>query len=152
MSALRKTRPGERSPRRLWWLGVALLIPVGLFGCGSATPPGPEPDDHAVGANDPAWIVSRPALPPPDADLIKYDERTRTLTMDKLPGNDRWMVRLPGEDVGRPVGTKYRVPDADPAEVMVYYARPGLRPSAAVSVKQIQEWGGAHVSHAAPPH
>lgn len=150
MTALRRTRPGESSPRRTWARLVVVLLPVGLFGCGSATPPGPDPSPHATGSNDPAWIVNRPALPPPDVDRINYDERTRTLTLYDLPGNDRWVVRLPGDGVGRPVGSQYRVPDVDPAGVMVCYTRPGVKPSVAVSVKQIQECGGAHVSLAAP--
>ena len=150
MIALRRTRPGERSPRWLWARLAALVLPVGLFGCGSANPPGPDPSPHANGSNDPAWIVSRPALPPPDVDRINFDERTRTLTLYNLPGNDRWVVRLPGDGVGRQVGSQYRLPDVDMAEVMVCYTRPGLKPSVAVSVKQIQECGGAHVSFAVP--
>jgi cholesterol transport system auxiliary component len=159
MTALRKTRPRERAeraereahlPRRARTCLLALVLPVGLFGCGTATPPGPDPSPHAVGVNDPAWIGNRPALPPPDADRINYDERTRTLTLYDLPRNDRWVVRLPGEPVGRQIGSQYRVPDVDPAEVLVCYTRPGQRPSVAVSVKQIQECGGAHVSFAAP--
>src|SRR4051794_32575510 len=150
MTALRRTRPCERSPRRRWAALAALLLPVGLVGCGSAAPPGPEPSPHAVGSNDPAWIVNRPAMPPPDADRINYDERTRTLTLYELPGNDRWVVRLPGEAAGHQVASRHRIPDADLTEVMVYYTRPGQRPSVAVSVKQIQECGGMHVSHAGP--
>ncbi len=149
MTELRRTRPGARSLHRARLLGV-LLFSIGLIGCGAAAPPGSDPSPHAVGANDPAWIVSRPALPPPDADRINYDERTRTLTFYDLPGNDRWLVQVPGERVGRPVGPQHRIPDVDLAEVLVYYARPGLRPSAPVSVKQIQECGGAHVSFAHP--
>jgi cholesterol transport system auxiliary component len=150
MTALWRTRPGERSPRRTWAHLTALLMPLGLFGCGSATPPGPDPSPHAVGANDPAWITHRPGLPAPDADRINYDERTRTLTLYDLPGNDRWVVRLPGDGTGRQIGSQHRLPDVDMAEVMVYYTRPGLKPSAAVSVKQIQECGGAHISLAIP--
>ena len=150
MTELRRTRPGERWPRRTWVPLVALLIPVGLFGCGSVTPPGPDPSPHAVGSNDPAWIINRPALPPPDADRINYDERTRTLTLYELPGNDRWVVRLPGESAGHQIGSRHRIPNVDTAEVMVYYTRPGLKPSVAVSVKHIQECGGAHVSLAGP--
>jgi cholesterol transport system auxiliary component len=146
MTALRRTRPGDRLPFRTWVRVAALVLPVGLFGCGSATPPGPDPSPHAAGANDPAWIVNRPALPPPDTDRINYDERTRTLTLYDLPGNDRWVVRLPGEPAGRPVTAQHRIPDADPSEVMVYYVRPGYKPSVSVSVKQIQECGNMHVS------
>jgi cholesterol transport system auxiliary component len=150
MTELRRTRPGARPPHRTWARLLALLIPVGLFGCGSATPPGSDPSPHAVGSNDPAWIVNRPALPPPDADRINYDERTHTLTLYDLPGNDRWVVRLPGEAVGHQVASRHRIPEVDIADVMVYYTRPGQRPSVAVSVKQIQECGGMHISHAIP--
>ena len=62
----------------------------------------------------------------------------------------RWIVRLPGEAAGQQVASRHRIPDVDIAEVMVYYTRPGQRPSVAVSVKQIQECGGMHVSHAVP--
>ena len=139
-----KSRPPERRPIAR---GVALLLLTGgLFGCGGATPPGADPTPHAVGTGDPAWIVNRPNLPPPDADRITYDERTRTLTLYDLPGNERWLVKLPGESVGQPVPPQHRLPDVDPAEVMVYYARPGVRPSTPVSVRQIQESGNVHIS------
>jgi hypothetical protein len=101
-----------------------------------------------VGSGDPAWVVNRPNLPPPDTDRIDYDARTRTLTFYELPGNDRWAVRLPGEPEGHPVAPRHRIPDADLTEVMVYYTRPGMHPSVAVSVQQIQESGGEHVSSA----
>lgn len=140
MTPLRITRP------RAWARAAALLVPLGLTGCGTATPPGSAPSPHAVGANDPAWIVSRPALPPPDTDRMNYDPRTRTLTLYGLPGNDRWLVQLPGESVGRPVPPQHRLPDVDPAEVMVYYTRPGVKPSVPVSVKQIQDSGSTHLS------
>jgi hypothetical protein len=96
--------------------------------------------------NDPAWVTCRPSLPPPDLDRINYDERTRTVTLYDLPGNDRWLVRLPGEEQGRQTGPRLRVPNTDLSEVYVYYVRPGMRPSIPVSVKQIRDSGGAHVS------
>jgi len=117
-----------------------------LLGCGAATPPGSPPSPHALGANDPAWIVSG-GLPPPDTDRINYDERTRTVTLYDLPGNDCWRIQLPGE-APKLVAPQFRVPDADTAEVRVYYTRPGLRPSTSVTVKQIQECGSTHVSFA----
>jgi hypothetical protein len=121
---------------------------LGLFGCGAATPPGPSASPHAVGSADPAWVVGRPNLPPPDTDRINYDARTRTLTFYDLPGNDRWVVQLPGEPVGRPVAPRHRLPDVDLEGVMVYYTRPGMQPSVAVSVQQIRDSGGDHVSSA----
>jgi hypothetical protein len=93
-------------------------------------------------------VVHRPNLPPPDTDRINYDARTRTLSFYELPGNDRWVVRLPGEPVGRQVVAQHRIPDVDLKEVMVYYTRPGVQPSTEVSVKQIQDSGGDHVSQA----
>jgi cholesterol transport system auxiliary component len=146
MTVLRRTQPDDRAPDRMWVRAALLLIPVGLFGCGTATPPGPEPSPHAAGTNDPAWITSRPALPPPETDRINYDERTRTLTLYNLPGNDRWLVQLPGESRAQQVPPKHRLPDVDTSEVMVSYTRPGFKPSTPVSVKQIQDSGGAHVS------
>jgi hypothetical protein len=134
-------RPPGRSLTRF-----ALLLPLALAGCGTQNPPGTEPSAHAVGANDPAWVTSRPSLPPPDLDRINYDERTRTLTLYDLPGNDRWLVRLPGEEHGRQTGPRLRVPAADLAEVYVYYVRPGMKPSIPVSVKQVRDSGGVHVS------
>ncbi len=146
MTVLWRTRPGDRAPERTWVRAALLLLPIGLFGCGSPTPPGPEPSPHAVGTNDPAWITNRSALPPPDTDRINYDERTRTLTLYNLPGNDRWLVQLPGESRAQQVAPKHRIPDVDTSEVMVSYTRPGFKPSVPVSVKQIQDSGGAHVS------
>ena len=149
MTAIRRTRPAARPPRRVWARAAALpLLAAGLFGCGTATPPGSPPSPHALGANDPAWIALRTALPPPDTDRLNYDERTRTLTLYNLPGNDRWLVRLPGETAGRQVAPRHRIPDVDPAEVMVYYTRPGFQPSVPVSVKQILDSGSTHVSMA----
>lgn len=150
MTALRTTRPGHRSPRRTRILCAVVALPLGLLGCGGTNPPGAAPSPHTLGMNDPAWITGRAALPSPDLDRINYDERTHTITLYDLPGNDRWQVRLPGDESGRPTGPRVRVPAADPADVFVYYVRPGMKPSVPVSVKQIQESGGAHVSFAGP--
>ncbi len=132
------------------WVRNALLaaLPVVLFGCGTSAPSTPEPNPQsAVGTNSPAWVTNRPKLPPPDADRMTYDEQSRTLTLYTLPGNDRWMVQLPGEVAGRPVPATHRIPkDAEISKVMVYYARPGLKPSMPVSVQQIRDTGNAHSS------
>jgi cholesterol transport system auxiliary component len=128
---------------------LVLFLSVGVFGCGAATPPGPEPSPHAVGANDPAWITNRQSLPPPDTDRINYDERTRTLTLYDLPGNDRWIVQLPGE-VAQLATPRHHIPDVDLSEVMVYYTRPGSKSSTPVTVKQILDCGTTPVSLAAP--
>lgn len=147
MSALWITRLRDRGPRNIWRLFAVVLVPVGLCSCGTPTPPpGAEQSSHAVGANDPPWMVNRPVLPAPEADRINYDARTRTLTLYDLPENERWLVQLPGENAGRPVPPQHRLPDVNMAEVRVYYTRPGRRPSASVSVKQIQDVGGQHIS------
>jgi hypothetical protein len=146
MNTLWMTRLSDRGPREKWMFVAAVLIPVGLCSCGTPTPPGSEPSPHAVGANDPAWITHRPALPAPDTDRINYDANTRTLTLYDLPRNERWLVQLPGESIGRPVPPQHKLPDVDMAEVHVYYTRPGQRPSASVSVKQIQDSGSTHIS------
>jgi hypothetical protein len=122
------------------------VLPVGFCGCGTPTPPGPPPDPHALGTYDPAWMVGRHELPPPDAERINYDARTRTLTLYDLPRNDRWEILLPGEGAGRPVPPQHRLPDVDMSEVYVYYTRPGVKSSASVTVKQILECGNSHVS------
>lgn len=138
MIELRKTRLSTRA-------GLTAVL-VGLLGCGTPVPPGPPPSPHALGANDPAWIAHRGALPTPEVDRINYDSRTRTLSLYDLPGNDRWEVQLPGEKVGTPVAARHKIPDVDLAQVRVYYTRPGARPSLALSVKQIRDNGGVHVS------
>ncbi len=147
MTALRITR--LRSPLKLRWVRLAVLcaLPVGLFGCGTATPPDDSPPNAAVGSYDPPWVTHRPNLPPPDTDRINYDANTRTLTLYNLPGNDRWMVQMPGEGSGQPVAARHRLPaDVEPADVRVYYSRPGVKPSAPVTVKQILDSGNPHSS------
>ncbi|MBM3982027.1 MAG: hypothetical protein FJ304_17545 [Planctomycetes bacterium] len=139
MNGLRTTRRAIYTARA----GATALF-VGLLGCGTPTPPGPQP--QTVGSADPAWITIRPALPSPNLDRLAYDARTRTLTLYDLTGNDRWEVQLPGETVGHPVAGQHRLPDVDPAQVYVYYSRPGVRPSVPVTVKQILDSGGVHVS------
>ncbi len=93
-------------------------------------------------------MTTRPNLPPPDTDRINYDGPSRTLTLYELNGNDRWIIRLPGEAVGREIAPRYRIPEVDLTQVMVYYTRPGMHPSVAVSVQQIQDSGGDHISQA----
>ncbi|MDW8199495.1 MAG: hypothetical protein RMJ56_18030 [Gemmataceae bacterium] len=132
-------------------MAVASVLSVGLMGCGTPPPPGPEPSPHAVGLYDPAWMPHRHELPPPQLDRLNFDERTRTLSLYPLPGNGRWMVQMPGEREGRLVLPQHRLPEADPAEVLVYYVQPGRRPSVPVTIKQIQESGSVHVSFVAQP-
>ena len=131
-------------------IAVLPLLSLALLGCGTATPPGTEPSPHAaVGSNDPAWVTHRHSMPPPDTDRINYDEQTRMLTLYDLPGNDRWMMKRAGEDSGRFVTPQHRLPpDVDLSDVMVYYARPGVKPSSSVSVKQIRDTGHVHSSNA----
>jgi hypothetical protein len=146
MIALPTIRPCELARRAR--AAALVLLPVSLLGCGSVEPPAAEQSPHATnGANDPAWVTGRAQLPPPDADRINYDERTRTLTLYDLPANDRWMVQMPGDDSPRPAAPQQRVPaDAELSEVKVYYARPGVKPSRPVSVKMIRDCGQAHSS------
>jgi cholesterol transport system auxiliary component len=153
MTALWTTRPNHASPlTRAAWVGFAVALPLGLLGCGAAAPPsGEQPPHPDVGTYDPAWVPNRPSLPPPSTDKIDYHEDTRTLTFYTLPGNDRWMVQLPGEGQGRPVGREHRLPaDVEPSEVSVYYVRPGLKPSSSVTVKQIIDSGKPHSSRVPP--
>jgi hypothetical protein len=127
---------------------IAALLPLTLLasGCGRTDPAGPEPSVHAVGANDPAWMVRWSPPPPPDADRMNYDAVTRTLTLYELRDDECWHVKLPGERAGRPVPSKHKLPNIDPSEVQVYYARPNGKPSMTVTVRQILDSGPAHVS------
>ena len=109
------THPGARL--------VVLLGALGLFGCGSPSPPSDALHSAATispGANDPLWLTSRGGLPAPDAERIEYDSHERLLTFHELPGGDRWMVQLPGEEDGRFVGPLHQLPEG------VDTAHPGL--------------------------
>ncbi|MCI0703438.1 MAG: hypothetical protein L0241_20355 [Planctomycetia bacterium] len=120
---------------------------MGLLGCGTVLPPGSDDPHRAVGSADPPWVTHRPHLPPPEIDRMNYDHTTRTLTLYNLPGNDRWMVHLP-DGTKQPTGAQLRLSaDVELDKVLVFYARPGVRPSTSVSVKQIQECGNAHNSN-----
>jgi hypothetical protein len=129
-------------------VGVASL---GVFGCGTAAPPpgelAPHQTSSAPGTNDPAWLTSREKLPAPDLNLVEYDAYERTLAFAELPGQDRWMVQLPGERAGRPVGPRHRLPEGvDKERTLVYYARAGVKVSAAVTVKAIEDGRVPHTS------
>lgn len=142
MTATKTTRPtwGQRARA-----AVLVAFPVALFGCGSAAPPGAASAPHAP-PPDPAWVTHRAELPPPDADRINFDDQTRTLALYDLPGNDRWLVQMPGGEA-RPAAPRQRIPaDTELALVLVSYARPGLKPSAPVSVQDIRDSGRAHNS------
>jgi hypothetical protein len=127
------------------------LTALGLIGCGTATPPVEEPVAAAPastpGMNDPSWLTSREKLPPPDTDRIEYDSQKRTLTLYDLPGRDNWMVKLPDEAVGRLVGAHHRLPEGiDTTQILVYYARAGVKISAPVTVAQIEAVRKPHTS------
>lgn len=131
------------------WLAVALIAPS-FLGCGGGSAPDPESapgaSPPALGVSDPNWLTSRTLLPPPDTDRIEYDSQQRVLTFYELPGRDLWMVQLPAE-LGRPVGPRHRLPEGvDPADIRVYYCRPGAKVSAAVTVAQIQAVRAHHNS------
>jgi cholesterol transport system auxiliary component len=148
MTALRTTRPAvPRSIRARVWVFLAAF---GVFGCGRAMPPSNDVAPLATsspGANDPSWLTSRDRLPAPDTDRIEYDAQKRTLTLYDLPGHDRWMVQLPDEANGRPIGPQHRLPDGvDTTRTLVYYARPGVKVSAAVTIARIEAGRGPHSS------
>jgi len=150
MTALRTTRPAVPKPTRVLARGWVFLAAFGVFGCGTASPPSDDPSPVATaspGANDPSWLTSREKLPAPDTDRIEYDAQKGTLTLYDLPGRDRWMVQLPDEPNGRPVGPQHQLPEgADTSRILVYYARPGVKVSAAVTVAQIAASRAAHSS------
>ena len=149
MTALRTTCSAESWPAfRVWVLSLATF---GVFGGGTAAPPDNDPPPATTvsvpGSNDPTWLTSRQELPAPDLDRIEYDAQKRTLTLYDLSGRDRWMVRLPDEQRGRPVGPQHRLPEGiDPTRTLVYYARPGVKVSAPVTVAQIEAGRTAHTS------
>jgi hypothetical protein len=133
---------------------LVLLGALGMAGCGSPTPSSNDllPATISPGANDPLWLTSRGGLPAPDAERIEYDPNTRLLTFHELPGGDRWMVQLPNEEVGRLVGPLHQLPEGiDPAHILVYYARPGARASAPITVAQIEAARAPHTSLALHP-
>jgi hypothetical protein len=153
MTALRTTNRAKIQPiRDLSRLVLWCLVAFGLYGCGSAAPP--ETDTSSlnssptiVGANDPSWLTSREKLPAPDTDRIEYDREKRMLFLYELPGRDNWMIQLPDDKVGRLVGPQYRIPEGvDTSRTFVYYSRAGMKPSAPVTVAQIEAGRLAHTS------
>ena len=155
MTALRTTQPANLRPACALTRGWVLLAAFGVFGCGTAPPPSNDPAPAATsstGANDPSWLTSRSKLPAPDTDRIEYDADKRTLILYDLPGRDRWMVRLPDEENGRQIGPRHRIPDGvDTSRTLVYYARPGEKVSAVVTIAQIEAGRGPHSSLAFLP-
>ena len=152
MTALRTTRSAVPRPSRLPLPACAVLA-LGVFGCG--TPPVPQGDQNpqpvaaAPGANDPAWLTSREKLPTPPLDLLDYDPQKRTLRLYELPGRDVWMVQLPDEPRGHLAGPVCQLPEGvDLARTLVYYARPGVKVSAAVTVATINAGRRPHSSGA----
>ena len=138
MTALWKTRSAVfRNPLAVLAVGFAGLLALGLFGRGEV----PSPDDQSgtVGVNDPAWLTSREQLPGPDPDRIEYDVERRTLNFYELSGQDRWLVQLPDEAAGKPVGPQHKLPEGvDLRRTLVSYARPGVKVSGAVTVAAIE--------------
>ncbi len=151
MTALRTTRPGS-TPHHLAVAVFGLLTAFGLFGCGSpvstddgsALPATPSP-----GTSDPPWLTSRGSLPAPDTERVEYDSHERLLKFHNLPAGDRWMVQLPDEMNARFVGPWHKLPEGvDTTRTLVYYARPGVKVSAPVTVAQIEAGRLPHSSHA----
>jgi hypothetical protein len=154
MSALRTTRTADPLFKHFSRIGFGLLLGVfGVCGCENAPAPqstgGPASSATPLGANDPNWLTSRPLLPAPDIDHIEYNKDRRSLSFYDLPGGDRWMVQLPGEQTGRLVGPQHMLPEAtDNTRTFVYYVRPGVKSSAAVSVAEIESGRAPHTSFA----
>ena len=141
MTALRITRSAVPRTARAARRGVVFLAALGLFGCGTASPPSDETipaPTSSPGANDPVWFTNREKLPAPDTDRIEYDADNRLLKFHPLPNNDRWMVRLPDESVGRFVSVQHRLREGvDIERTLVCYFRPGAKVSATVTVKEL---------------
>lgn len=150
MNALRMTPFSNDNLSRSQARLVVLLGALGLFGCGSPSPPSHDLQPAATispGANDPPWLTSRGGLPAPDAERIEYDSHERLLTFHELPGGDRWMVQLPDEEDGRFVGPLHQLPEGvDTKRILVYYARPGVKVSAPITVAQIEAARAPHTS------
>lgn len=155
MTSLRITCCGKVTHRFLLARCGFLLLAAGVLGCGKPSPPADDsipPISASPGTNDPDWLTARDLLPSPDADRIEYDAQKRTLTFQDLPRRDRWMVRLPDEAIGRPVGPIHTLPEGvDLSRTLVYYVRTGSKHSAPVTVAQIEAGRGTHVSLATFP-
>ena len=150
MTALRMTPPAvpKATPPILWV--CASLAGLAVFGCGS---PSPLPDDSAPpataapGANDPAWLTSRGTLPAATPTASNTTRRSRHSSSTHCRETDYWMVQLPGEQCGRRVGPIHRLPEGvDTTSTLVYYARPGMKVSAVVTVAQIEAGRVPHSS------
>lgn len=119
MTALRTTR----------LLPLALLLAAGGCTGSDLAPYRPAMDD----------------LPPPAADRIGYDDRTRTLRLPDPPPATRWVVLADGTPT--PAGAEFRLADGlDPKETFVYYRRPGGQLSGKVSLTQILAARDTHTS------
>jgi len=129
---------------------VVGVVALGVFGCGSPSPPANESPAQAAtvpGVNDPNWLTSREKLPAPDLDRLDYDAQRRTLALYELPGRDRWMVQLPDELTGNPVGPLFKLPEGvDTSRTLVFYFRPGVKVSAPVTVAAIEAGRRPHSS------
>ena len=154
MTALRTTRPVSKH-HHLAVVVFGLLTAFGLFGCG--TPVAPDdgsapPATPAPGTSDPPWLTSRGSLPAPDTERVEYDSNERLLKFHNLPAGDRWMVQLPDEMDARFVGPFHRLPEGvDTSRTFVYYARPGVKVSAPVTVAQIEAGRLPHSSNPVTP-
>lgn len=152
MTSLRTTRFLRPEPHRLAAWAFALLTASACTGCGTTVP---SPDDSAPpatsspGTGDPLWLSSRGSLPAPDTERVEYDAQERLLKFHNLPAGDRWMVQLPDEKDARLVGPLHRLPEGvDTSRTLVYYARPGAKVSAPVTVAQIEAGRLPHSSQA----
>jgi hypothetical protein len=128
--------------KRHWPAVLAVAIAFVLSSCGTTAPPADEtapPATPSPGTGDPLWLTSRGSLPAPDTERVEYDAQERILKFHNLPAGDRWMVQLPDEENARFVGPYHRLPaGVDTSRTLVYYARPGAKVSAPVTVAQIE--------------
>lgn len=151
MTALRTTRPGTK-PHQPAAAILAVFLAFGMIGCGTPVPSddgSAAPATPSPGTNDPLWLTSRGSLPAPDTERVEYDSQERLLKFHNLPAGDRWMVQLPDEMNARFVGPWHRLPEGvDTTRTLVYYARPGSKVSAPVTVAQIEAGRLPHSSHA----
>jgi hypothetical protein len=92
-------------------------------------------------------LTSREKLPAPNLDRLDYDAQKRTLALYDLSGRDQWMVQLPNEAFGHPIGPTHRLPEGvDTSRTLIYYSRPGVKVSAPVTVAAIEAGRRDHSS------
>jgi hypothetical protein len=121
---------------------IAGAVLVVSAGCGT--------DQRVTNTPAPATYRGTPdraALPPPDPAKIVFEPKSGTLRFPTL-AQGKWMVQLPGEKSGKPVGAELNLPpEVDPDRTLVYYSHPGGKHSSPVSLKQIRDSREEPVNH-----